>query len=68
MFDREQRVVVTNELYLEMYGLSPEQAKPGTSFHDLLRIASRKAPTPRAEHLRSTSPSCGLHQGKEDLG
>ena len=37
MFDREQRVVVTNERYLEMYGLSQEQAKPGTSFHDLLK-------------------------------
>ena len=37
MFDRDQRVVVTNERYLEMYGLSSEQAKPGTSFQDLLK-------------------------------
>lgn len=51
MFDRQQRVVVTNERYLEMYDLSPEQAKPGTSFHDLLKHrieqgSYAKGPTP----------------------
>ena len=37
MFDREHRVVVSNDRYLTMYGLSPEQARPGTAFSDLLQ-------------------------------
>jgi diguanylate cyclase (GGDEF)-like protein len=37
MFDRQHRIVVTNARYLEMYGLTAEQVKPGTSFHDLLQ-------------------------------
>ena len=37
MFDAEERVVVCNDLYIEMYGLSREIVKPGCSFADLLR-------------------------------
>jgi len=41
LFDAERRLVVCNQRYIEMYGLSPEVVKPGSSFHDI--IAHRKA-------------------------
>jgi diguanylate cyclase (GGDEF)-like protein len=36
LHDSTGRVIVCNQRYLEMYGLSPEVAKPGCSFHDLI--------------------------------
>jgi PAS domain S-box-containing protein len=36
MFDRENRVVVVNHRYIEMYGLSPDEAKPGCDLRSLL--------------------------------
>ncbi|MCR1286076.1 PAS-domain containing protein, partial [Escherichia coli] len=41
LFDAEQRLVVCNQRYIEMYGLSADVVKPGCSFHDI--IAHRKA-------------------------
>ncbi|WP_342729512.1 EAL domain-containing protein [Bradyrhizobium sp. B117] len=41
LFDAERRLVVCNQRYIEMYGLSPDVVKPGSSFHDI--IAHRKA-------------------------
>jgi diguanylate cyclase (GGDEF)-like protein len=42
MFDAEQRVVVCNRRYLEMYRLSPQLVKPGTKLRELidLRLAN----------------------------
>jgi len=42
MFDAEQRLVVCNERYVEMYGLPPELARPGTTLRDILshKVAS----------------------------
>jgi diguanylate cyclase (GGDEF)-like protein len=42
MFDAEQRLIVCNGRYAEMYGLTPEQVRPGTSFRDIIqsRIAN----------------------------
>ncbi|EJN12541.1 diguanylate cyclase (GGDEF) domain-containing protein [Bradyrhizobium sp. YR681] len=40
LFDAERRLVVCNQRYIEMYGLSPDVVKPGSSFHDI--IAHRK--------------------------
>jgi diguanylate cyclase (GGDEF)-like protein/PAS domain S-box-containing protein len=37
MFDAADRIVVCNDLYIEMYGLSREIVKPGCSFVELLR-------------------------------
>jgi diguanylate cyclase (GGDEF)-like protein/PAS domain S-box-containing protein len=37
MFDAAERIVVCNDLYIKMYGLSREIVKPGCSFSDLLR-------------------------------
>jgi diguanylate cyclase (GGDEF)-like protein len=41
MFDSEARLVVANDRYSEMYGLKPEQVKPGTPFRQIIeaRIA-----------------------------
>ena len=36
MFDGEQRVVVANRRYAEIYGLTPEQVEPGTTLRDIL--------------------------------
>jgi diguanylate cyclase (GGDEF)-like protein len=36
LFDRDQRVVVANRRYAEMYGLEPEQVKPGTPLREIL--------------------------------
>jgi diguanylate cyclase (GGDEF)-like protein/PAS domain S-box-containing protein len=40
LFDAEQRMVICNQRYIEMYGLSAEVVKPGCSFRDI--IAHRK--------------------------
>ena len=42
MFDADQRVVVANTRYAEMYALSPEQLKPGTTLREILeaRVAN----------------------------
>jgi diguanylate cyclase (GGDEF)-like protein len=37
MFDAAERVVVCNDLYIEMYGMSRDIVKPGCSFLDLLK-------------------------------
>ncbi len=41
LFDAAERLVVCNQRYIEMYGLSPQVIKPGCSFRDV--IAHRKA-------------------------
>jgi len=40
MYDSSERLIVCNQRYIEMYGLSPEVAKPGCSFREI--IAYRK--------------------------
>ena len=40
LFDASERLVVCNQRYIEMYGLSPDVVKPGCSFREL--IAHRK--------------------------
>ena len=36
VFDEKREVVFCNERYREMYGLSPEQVKPGTPTRELI--------------------------------
>ena len=40
LFDSSHRVVISNQRFIEMYGLSPDVVKPGCSFRDI--IAHRK--------------------------
>ena len=42
MFDAEQRLVVCNRLYSELYGLTPEQVQPGTTIRQLLEYRHAK--------------------------
>jgi len=46
MFDHEQRLIVCNERYSEMYGISPEQTRPGTMLRSILeaRVAAGSSP------------------------
>ena len=46
MFDAEQRLIVCNRRYADLYGLSDEQTKPGTTLRAILehRIAIGHAP------------------------
>ena len=52
MFDKDQRLVVCNNQYLEMYGLARELGQPGTPLRSILeaRIASGTSPVD-ARHL-----------------
>jgi diguanylate cyclase (GGDEF)-like protein len=47
MFDRQQRLVVCNRQYTEMYGLPPEQTRPGTPLRAILEASA--APGSEAE-------------------
>jgi diguanylate cyclase (GGDEF)-like protein len=53
MFDRNQRLVVCNRTYAEMYTLSPEQTAPGTSLRSILeaRVAAGQSPADAQEYI-----------------
>jgi len=36
MFDKDQKLMISNSRYREMYGLTPEQVRPGTSLRRIL--------------------------------
>src|SRR3954454_14658128 len=38
MFDAAERLIVCNERYLQIYGLSPEHARPGRTLLELLEL------------------------------
>ena len=37
MFDADQRLIVCNQRYADMYGLTPDQVKPGTTVRQILQ-------------------------------
>jgi len=53
MFDRDQRLLVSNARYGEMYGLSPEQIKPGTTLRAILeaRVAAGSVPADTENYI-----------------
>ncbi len=53
MFDRNQRLVVCNRHYAEMYGLAPEQTAPGTTLRAILeaRVAAGQSPADAQEYI-----------------
>jgi len=53
MFDKDRRLVVCNNLYLEMYGLPRELGQPGTPLRVILeaRAATGAAPVGDADHI-----------------
>jgi diguanylate cyclase (GGDEF)-like protein/PAS domain S-box-containing protein len=50
MFDAEQRLVVANKRYAEIYGLSADEVKPGTPLHEIMDVRLR-----RGVYVESTS-------------
>jgi PAS domain S-box-containing protein len=44
MFDTDQRLVVGNQPFIDMYRLPPELSKPGTSFRDIIAYRFRNSP------------------------
>jgi diguanylate cyclase (GGDEF)-like protein/PAS domain S-box-containing protein len=54
MFDRQQRLVVCNRQYGRLYGLMPDQTKPGTTLQSILeaRIAAGNAPADGKTYIR----------------
>jgi PAS domain-containing protein len=47
MFDAEQRLVVSNARYSDIYNLGPGQVRPGTPFLEILEHCVRNGCTPR---------------------
>jgi PAS domain-containing protein len=65
MFDREQRLIVCNARYNKMYGLRPEEMRPGTPLRGYSRRGwspavprklHRNISRPASPRLRATSP------------
>jgi diguanylate cyclase (GGDEF)-like protein/PAS domain S-box-containing protein len=46
MFDRDMRLVMGNERYGEMYGLEPDQMRPGTTLRSILETRVRAGSAP----------------------
>jgi diguanylate cyclase (GGDEF)-like protein len=46
MFDRDERLIVCNERYVEIYGLTPELSRPGTTLRAILeaRVGGPNSP------------------------
>jgi diguanylate cyclase (GGDEF)-like protein/PAS domain S-box-containing protein len=55
VFDRDTRLVVCNEQYVQMYGLRPDDAKPGTTLRSILeaRIRAGHVPQDPQDYIRS---------------
>jgi diguanylate cyclase (GGDEF)-like protein len=53
MFDRNQRLVVCNRHYAQMYSLAPEQTAPGTTLRSILdaRVAAGQSPADAQEYI-----------------
>ena len=53
MFGADQRLVIANDLYGTMYGLNPDQVKPGTTLLEILkaRIAVGSSPNDSEQYI-----------------
>jgi diguanylate cyclase (GGDEF)-like protein/PAS domain S-box-containing protein len=53
MFDGQQRLIVCNERYAKMYGLSPTEMRPGTKLRSILeaRVAAGSSPAAAQEYI-----------------
>ena len=54
MFGADRRLVLANDLYSKMYGLSPEDVKPGTTLPEILqaRIAAGSCPRDTQKYVK----------------
>ena len=69
MFDRDQRVVVANSRYAEMYGLSLDQVKPGTTLKEILeaRIARGTYRNAELPDVRAGASANNFHQDVKEI-
>jgi PAS domain-containing protein len=42
MFDAQERIVVSNDRYAELYGLDPAATRPGTTLQEVVELRSRR--------------------------
>jgi diguanylate cyclase (GGDEF)-like protein/PAS domain S-box-containing protein len=64
MFDASQRLIVCNKRYAELYGLSDEQTKPGTSLRAILehRVERGTAPEDHENYIKDRINEVSLNQ------
>jgi diguanylate cyclase (GGDEF)-like protein/PAS domain S-box-containing protein len=69
MFDKNNRLVVVNQRYIEMYGLSPDSVKPGCTLRDVLqqRAASGTFNHNIDEEIAKFGTSRGIEDRTRDL-
>jgi diguanylate cyclase (GGDEF)-like protein/PAS domain S-box-containing protein len=72
IFDRDMRLVACNEQYGEMYGLRPEQTRPGTTLRSVLeaRVSAGCVPGDPDQYIRSRLAKvslCDAHYAENDL-
>ena len=53
MFDPDQRLIVCNQRYLDMYGFSPDVVKPGITLRDIMQYSVSLGNYSRAEGERA---------------
>src|SRR5262249_49809608 len=55
MFDKDQKLIICNRHYAEIYGLAPEQTAPGTPLLDILqrRVAVGGCPDDDADYIQN---------------
>jgi signal transduction histidine kinase len=53
LFDAEQRLVLANRRYVELYGMPPERIVPGITLREIMQLSARigNYPTDRAEQV-----------------
>jgi methyl-accepting chemotaxis protein len=64
MFDGQERLVIHNKRYLELYDLSPEVVKPGIALSDLLRHRAARANLATDPEKYRANLLAALAQGK----
>ena len=64
MFDTAQRLIICNKQYVDLYGLTHEQTKPGTSLRTILehRIASGNAPEDHENYIKERLNEVSINQ------
>jgi PAS domain S-box-containing protein len=51
MFDKDRRLILSNDRYGEIYGLRPDQIKPGTTLRAILEARAALGSSPDYDHI-----------------
>ena len=64
MFDADQRLIICNRRYGDIYGLSEEQTKPGTTLREILahRVAAGNTPEDHEAYVRDRIDKATINQ------